>query len=181
MTYINRLRSILERIEIYEEAPSVTPSPPQAAAVDPTMADRTDVFIVHGHAAREHEVGLVVAELGLKPVILKNELHRGSTTLIEKLERESKRCGFAIVVITADDEGRKAGTADELKPRARQNVVLELGYFAALLGRENVTILHDPAVEVPSDFSGVGYYPLDEGGAWKGRIEGELRLAGLIS
>jgi predicted nucleotide-binding protein len=177
-TYINRLQSILERIEIYEEVPGV--APPDAQEVGRSATARTDVFIVHGHANRESEVALVVSKLGLNHVILKDELHRGSTTLIEKLERESKRCGFAIVIITGDDVGKKVDSEVELKPRARQNVVLELGYFVALLGREKVTILHDPSVEVPSDFAGVGYYPLDAGGAWKGRVEGELRQAGLI-
>jgi predicted nucleotide-binding protein len=147
----------------------------------PAEATRTDVFIVHGHGNREHEVALVVKDLGLAHVILKDEIHRGATTLIEKLEREASRCGFAIVIITGDDLGKKAGTEDELKPRARQNVVLELGYFVALLGRDKVTILHDPTVEVPSDFAGVGYYPLDIEGAWKARVTAELRQAGMIS
>ncbi len=170
----NRLRSILEKLELYEEASSTTPR----AAPEPHAPTGRDVFIVHGHAGREYEVSHVVLEMGLKSVILKEEINRGSPTLIEKLEREANRSGYAIVIFTADDFGRSVKEADD-KPRARQNVVLELGFFIAKLGRDRVTILHDPSVEVPSDFGGVTYYPLDDAGAWKGRIESELRAAGL--
>ena len=35
------------------------------------------MFIVHGHATREYEVSHVVLEMGLKSVILKEEINRG--------------------------------------------------------------------------------------------------------
>jgi predicted nucleotide-binding protein len=171
---LNRLRTILEKLELYKEADNLTSDPNPASGA---LTGR-DVFIVHGHAGREYEVAHVIGEFGAKPVILKDELNLGSPTLIEKLEREAKRVGYAIVIFTPDDEG-KSVKDKELRPRARQNVVLELGFFIALLGRDKVTILHDPKVEVPSDFGGVTYHPLDEGGAWKSRIEAELRAAGL--
>jgi predicted nucleotide-binding protein with TIR-like domain len=168
---LTRLRSLLDRLPLFIEAPGIVNQTPSV------RPQGSDVFIVHGHGGREDSVALVVVRVGLTPVILRDELHRGSTTLIEKLEREAKRCGYAVVIVTGDDEGRKVGSHDKLKLRARQNVVLELGYFVALLGRENVTILHDPAVDIPSDFNGVGYYPLDEAEAWKGRLAGELQHA----
>ena len=168
---LTRLRSLLDRLPLFIEAPEVVNQTPSL------RPHGSDVFIVHGHGGREDSVAREVERVGLTPVILRDELHRGSTTLIEKLEREAKRCGYAVVVVTGDDEGRKVGSHDKLKLRARQNVVLELGYFVALLGRENVTILHDPAVDIPSDFNGVGYYPLDEAEAWKGRLAGELQHA----
>lgn len=168
---LTSLRAILQKTELFPEGPTASASTPSAAG--------DAVFIVHGHAGREYEVAHVVGELGPNTIILKDELNKGSPTLIQKLEREAERSGFAIVVVTPDDVGR-ATTEKVLKPRARQNVVLELGFFAAKLGRDKVIILHDPSVEIPSDFGGVAYYPLDEGGGWKGRIEGELRAAGLI-
>jgi len=39
--------------------------------------------------------------------------------------------------------------------RARQNVIMELGWFMARLGRKRVVILHQGEVEIPSDISGV--------------------------
>jgi predicted nucleotide-binding protein len=173
-TNLNRLRSIVEKLELYEEASSVTPTP----AAESDSPSGRDVFIVHGHAGREYEVAHVVHDMGLKSVILKEEINRGSPTLIEKLEREAKRSGYAIVIFTPDDLGRSVKEKDE-KPRTRQNVILELGFFIAKLGRDKVTILHDPTVEVPSDFGGVTYYPLDEAGGWKSRIQAELEAADL--
>lgn len=179
---INRLRAILEQLDLYREDPSVGAAALIASAPVPAppKAKGTDVFIVHGHAQREYEVAHVIGEFGAKPVILKEEINKGSPTLIEKLERVAGGCGYAIVLVTPDDLGRSAKEAD-LKPRARQNVVLELGFFIAKLGRDRVTILHDPTVEIPSDFGGVTYYPLDENGGWRARLGEELRAAGVIN
>lgn len=64
--------------------------------------------------------------------------------------------GGAICLFTSDDIGRaKNDYADN--PRARQNVVLETGYFMGKLGRNHVVILADDGIEMPSDLSGVVY------------------------
>lgn len=47
----------------------------------------------------------------------------------------------------------------------------------AALGRRNVTLLHDPDVEIPSDINGVAYYPLDND-EWKLRLLGDLKTTG---
>ena len=76
-------------------------------------------------------------------------------TIIEKFEDYSD-VGGAICLFTADDYGRaKNDTTDNI--RARQNVVLETGYFMGKLGRENVVLLADKGIEMPSDLSGVVY------------------------
>ena len=73
--------------------------------------------------------------------------------------------GFAVVLLTADDQGRKAGEA-AWSPRARQNVVLELGYFLAKLSRAKVCALMKGEVERPSDYHGVLYILLDDAESW---------------
>jgi predicted nucleotide-binding protein len=84
--------------------------------------------------------------------------------------------GFAVVVITPDDVGgpRRA----DLKPRARQNVIGEMFWFAGRLGRNRVYALKKGDVELPSDFSGVGYTDMDGAGAWKAELLRELEAAG---
>lgn len=64
-------------------------------------------------------------------------------------------------------------------PRARQNVVFEAGYFAGRLGRDHVVLLHEAAVELPSDLQGVVYVPLDPAGAWKMKLTHEMASAGI--
>lgn len=44
-----------------------------------------------------------------------------------------------------------------LRNRARQNVVLELGYFIGKLSRDRVCCLHKGDVELPSDMHGIVY------------------------
>ncbi|WP_282262349.1 nucleotide-binding protein [Stenotrophomonas sp. PS02301] len=133
------------------------------------------VFIVHGHDGEAREaVARFLTRAGLDPIILHEQANRGRT-IIEKVEANSD-VGFAVVLLTPDDEGRALG-ADKLEARARQNVLLELGYFIARLGRENVCTLKRGALEIPSDFAGVVWSTMDANGAWKQELAKELAAA----
>ncbi len=79
--------------------------------------------------------------------------------------------------MTDDDEG-KAKTEIDFKTRARQNVVLELGYFIGKLGRKRVLPLYSEDVELPSDIHGLLFVPLDKAENWKFSIVKELKAAG---
>lgn len=84
--------------------------------------------------------------------------------------------GFAVVLLTPDDEGCARGGIPE--PRARQNVLLELGYFIGHLGREKVCALKRGALEIPSDFAGVVWEAMDSNGGWNRALARELEAAG---
>jgi predicted nucleotide-binding protein len=112
----------------------------------------------------------------VKPIILCEQASRG-TTLIEKLERYGD-VSFVVVLLTPDDEGRLADVGAELKSRARQNVILELGYFVGRLGRQAVCALYKPHIELPSDWDGVTWVSLDDRGAWRLELARELKSAG---
>ncbi|MBS1525004.1 MAG: nucleotide-binding protein, partial [Bacteroidetes bacterium] len=62
--------------------------------------------------------------------------------------------------------------------RARQNVILELGYFFGKLGRRKVCALCSSDIELPSDISGILHIPLDTHGAWKSKLAKELKSTG---
>ena len=68
-------------------------------------------------------------------------------------------------MLTADDVGAPKDKTDQLKPRGRQNVILELGYFLCGLGRDRVRILYEEDVELPSDIHGISYVLMDKRGA----------------
>lgn len=143
-------------------------------------AAKQGIFIVHGHdMAAVNQVNLLIRQTSdLQVTILSDQANRGQT-VIEKLELHlGDQSSFAIVIMTGDDRGRAQRESEE-KPRARQNVIFELGYALAALGRNNVAALYEPGVEMPSDFSGVAYIALDEGGIWKQSLLKELRGAGL--
>jgi predicted nucleotide-binding protein len=135
------------------------------------------VFVVHGHdeAARELTARFL-EKLGTQPIILHEQPNEGRT-IIEKLEHNAQ-VAFAVVLLTPDDVGAVATTADRLNQRARQNVILELGYFVGKLGRNRVCALHKGSIALPSDILGVAYVPMDESGGWKLLLAKELRAAG---
>jgi len=172
---IHRLESISERIELIPLAEEVKVTLDRP--VMPAALSGEKVFIVHGHdeAAREMTARFL-ERLGLKPIILHEQPNMGKT-IIEKLEHYSD-VGYAVVLLTPDDEGRKKADREVLRDRARQNVMLELGYFTGRLGRNRVCALHRGSVEIPTDYLGVLYLPLDEGEGWKFRLAKELKAAG---
>ena len=133
------------------------------------------VFIVHGHddGARE-TVARFLERIGLEAVILHEQANQGRT-IIEKVVANSD-VGFAVVLLTPDDEGCVKGGA--LEPRARQNVLLELGYFIGRLGRDKVCALKRGTLEIPSDFAGVVWEAMDSSGGWKQALARELEAAG---
>ncbi len=148
-----------------------------ATTVRTSIGTSRKVFIVHGHddAARE-AVARFLERTGFEPVILHEQANRGMT-VAEKLDAYGTDIGFAVVLLTPDDVGRSASES-ELSPRARQNVLLELGYFVGRLGRDRVCALKKGDVEIPSDYVGVVYTALDDAGAWKAELGRELQAAG---
>ena len=113
--------------------------------------------------------------MGLTGVILDEKPNMGRT-LIQKFEDESA-VGFAVVLLTGDDRGG-LGEDGELKPRARQNVILELGYFLGKHGRPRTCLLLEPGVEMPSDLHGVGWIEIDAARGWEAKLGTELYAAG---
>ncbi len=140
------------------------------------------VFIVHGHdKAMLDEVKQFVNSLkNLKLIVLQEQSEGGSITIIEKLVREAEGVDFAIVLYSPDDEGKsKKDTDANLKGRARQNVVLEHGYFLGKLGRTQVVSIHknSDALEIPSDLHGLIYHSFESD--WRASLLKELRNVGL--
>ncbi|MHC5310961.1 TIR domain-containing protein [Myroides sp. LJL116] len=136
--------------------------------------DKSKVFIVHGHDdLAKNEVARFIEKLGLKAIILHEQANSGKT-IIEKIE-EFSNVGFGIVLYTPCDIGSNKNNKDELKFRARQNVVFEHGYLIGKIGRNNVCALVKDQIETPNDISGVVYIPLDYHKAWQVAIAKELR------
>jgi len=90
-----------------------------------------------------------------------------------------RRTPFAIALLTPDDFGGSQKNRQEVKLRARQNVIFEFGYFVCKLGRQRVVALYKEGVELPSQYPEVLYIPMDCDGMWKNQLAGEMRNAGL--
>ena len=173
--HVTELKGILERLELIPEAHGVTGV---NETNDAASELGTDVFVVHGHdEAAKQELARFIEKLGLKSVILHEQPNAGRT-IIEKFEDYSN-VGFAVVLMTPDDVGASKDKKDQAQPRARQNVVFELGFFIGKLGRNRVCALYKEEVEIPSDYIGVLYVPMDGNGGWQLKLAKEIKAAGI--
>lgn len=119
------------------------------------------VFVVYGHDdVAKLQLESMLRRWDLEPLIL-DQLESNGNTIIEKLEEYLPQAGFGIVLATPDDIGYPKDKANEIRYRARQNVVMEMGMLFAKLGREKVAILlkNVENMEKPSDIQGIMYMP----------------------
>ncbi len=168
------LESMIDEIKKHWEEENLMP--PSSASREEERTKTNEVFVIHGRDNEAKEtVARFLTKLALTPVILHEQPNQGRT-IIEKFEQNAQ-VGFAVALLTPDDVGSLKNDEKNLKPRARQNVVFELGYFLGRLGRERVCALTKGNVELPSDYDGVVYISLDDGG-WKMDLIRELKNVG---
>lgn len=189
--YLRGLQTAREcLLAIVTEVKDFYPDEPEPAPVDVNAktfeqrggsnvgSNSRKVFVVHGHdEGMKSSVARFLEKLDLQPIIL-HEQPNGGKTIIEKFEANAD-VAFAVVLISPDDEGNEKGKKDKLQSRARQNVILELGYFIGRLGRAHVCALQSGDIETPTDVLGVLYVPYDLNGGWKIQLVKEIRAAGI--
>lgn len=171
------LESMLEEIDEYwpDDGPSTFPTDKSSVSQQKITKQ---VFVVHGRdEGTKNIVARFLESLDLEPVILQDQPNKGRT-IIEKFEDYAK-VGYAVILCTPDDVGALSTEKQSLKPRPRQNVVLEWGFFLGKIGRERVCALVKGNVEIPSDYAGVVYIDLDDSGGWNMKLARELSKAGL--
>ncbi len=165
---IDSLEDICSRLELFDEVLD-----------NPTRTFGDHVFIVHGQdEAAKHAIARFVEKFNLKATILDEQASKGQT-IIDKFEEYADKAGFAIVLLTPDDIGAPKDKQGGLKDRARQNVILELGYFLHKLGRKRVRVLHKKEVELPSDIHGIVYVPMNNPNDWQLKLAKEMKQVGL--
>jgi len=166
---VNNLKQLVAKISLIKSEIKET-------TISISESNTNKVFIVHGHNNEvKVNVARTIEKLGLEAIILHEQPNTGKT-IIEKFEQHSD-VSFAVVLLTDDDLGRSK-KGEDLKTRARQNVILELGYFIGKLSRNRVCPLYMPDVELPSDLHGLLYIEIDQAENWKFKLAKELREAG---
>jgi diguanylate cyclase (GGDEF)-like protein len=161
-------------------------SDPEFSGLNPVEATASAVpisqkiFLAHGHnvGVLNNVTRFLREQLGLHVVVL-HELPDKGRTIIEKLEANAGGVGFAVVLLTPDDVGASKKNKTKLNKRARQNVILELGYFIGKLGRDKVAAVYVKDVELPSDFDGMLYVPYDRRSDWRSKLTREIKEAGI--
>jgi predicted nucleotide-binding protein len=188
-----RLVRVLDSLEETHE-PTVVPEPPDAgepaarvvgqstdlsASIRPPVDVSGPIFVVHGHArAILHEAVRVLERATGRDVVVLHEQPNSGRTILEKFEAHAAGAAYAVVLLTADDEGGVAADSTR-RLRGRQNVIFELGFFFGKLGRDRVAVLLDRNVERPSDIDGLVYITLDAAGAWEHALARELEAVGI--
>ena len=168
------LESIRERLPIWASEPQAGSN----SGHDTRTSRNAPIFIVHGSdTLRAESVAHTVTSATGRPTIILRDQPNLGRTLIEKFEQHAAQVSYAIIILTPDDQGGHAGEPGT-KPRGRQNVVFEMGYFYGLIGRSNVSVLIRPGVEKPSDTEGIAYITFDDNRAWKNELLRELEHAG---
>lgn len=164
------------------------------------------VFIAHGRDYQSvKDLKTILVKSGLKPVVLA-EQPSGSRTVVEKLEKYSKNVSYAFVILTPDDGSFNLATLQKIVKEseeqrftrrekddlflqllgditakvARQNVILEFGYFIGKLNRDHVCCLYKGDVQLPSDMHGIVYVRFENSVTEaKSDIIKELKAVGL--
>ena len=162
---------------------------------EPNIRNNRKIFVVHGRdETKKIELKNFLKAINIDPIIL-DEQKRVGKTLLDKFEYYANSSSFAIVLMTGDDfgglsdtffsqsteEGRQINENDEpvRETRARQNVIIEFGYFWGRLGINKICILCEEGVKMPSDVHGVSYFKLDNKGDCKQKIADELDNQGI--
>jgi predicted nucleotide-binding protein len=131
-----------------------------------------DIILLHSEPSSVADAVLTLLHDNLlKPIILKEYAHAGQT-LIEQIQ-DDPRIRYAIAILTPDLHPSVATLH-----RADQNLILELGIFIGKLGRENVSAVIAPNLDLPADFHDFQYIDFDTEEAWKTKLSSELRQAG---
>jgi len=135
------------------------------------MGDK--IFIIHGHDNEmKREVQLLLNRANLEDIVL-HECPDKGRGIIDKLIEESSSACYVIALLSPDDELADGQT------RARQNVILEIGYFLGKLGKERVRLLKKGDIEIPSDLQGILYTPFDSTGSWRIKLLKEMKAVGI--
>lgn len=146
---------------------------PEIDIQKPNQAKGNTVFIIHGHDNElKKDVQLLLKNAGVNCFVLHEQPDRGRT-IIDKLIEETNSAGYAIALLTPDDL-----TSDGVN-RARQNVILEIGYFLGKIGKERLRMIVKENIDIPSDLQGILYEKHDSNGAWKIKLLKEIQAVGI--
>lgn len=134
-------------------------------AVIAELEDYPRLMIVHGRDQDRVIVQDLLRRQGVRTVYILAEQPRLGAAVLEKFQECAMQSDAAVVLFTPDDyagsrldvDGVPLASSPELL-RARQNVVLEYGWFSGAIGRDRLLLLVKGDVELPSDLAGVLYY-----------------------
>lgn len=129
------------------------------------LDDYPRIMIVHGRGG-DHDVikRLLNKKCGVRTATILAKQPVSGKTIVEEFAYHARRSEAAVVLFTPNDvaatvvdlQGSRL-KKKTLQMRARQNVILEYGWFWGVIGRERTLMLVRENLEVPSDLHGLRY------------------------
>lgn len=134
---------------------------------------KNNIFIAHNHGdAFAKELQLFLSKEKFNPIIMQEQPSKGST-LFDKFT--DLQFNIAIILLIEDPELQKSAKISQL----RANVIFEAGYcYRHLEDKENVIIMHDGKVAIPSNIYGIEYIKIDKD--WKYNLTASLKERGFM-
>lgn len=168
------------------EVPKKTPhgkrpsreEPPSSMISNKSQLPESNILLIHGEDGPAKGFVLeFIKKLGLRPLTV-HEQTNGSKDLIEKF-RDISTIHFAIVLIPPHDATIPEDKRGERRARLIQDIVFEFGYVVGKLGHERVCALCQEGKEIPLDYPGVVFIPMDSRGVWRLLVAREIKQAGI--
>jgi predicted nucleotide-binding protein len=152
----------------------------ESSTPEPTRARK--VVLAHGRDDRwAQAVAHLLEQTGSHELTILDRRAEQRAELLEDVEDERVSSRYAVVLLTADDiGGPRMESAEEpyFAPRARQDVVFEMGFLAAALTPARVCVLYEDGVELPCELDEISHVRLDLAGTWQPKLLMKLRRAG---
>lgn len=138
------------------------------------------VLIIHGRGDTGDELAKKLSDearnespkarlSGIADPLVMNLSGMGALSVPDVFEDLASQVSAAIAIVTADDiggfaraEGKELSARElKLRPRARENVWVEVGWFWGRLGRQRVFLWLKDQIELPSDLQGAAWTDAD--------------------
>lgn len=118
--------------------------------------ENTKVALIYGHdKVARNGIELICRRLKFETFILSN-VGVNSETIYRQIVQAIKTANFVIAILTHDDFAYAGKDENKtLRPRARQNVILELGVALGSMDLQRIMIITRNGIEIPSDLDGV--------------------------
>ncbi|OGP56958.1 MAG: hypothetical protein A2162_12255 [Deltaproteobacteria bacterium RBG_13_52_11b] len=164
--------------EVPQKREPLKKEPPSAVVPNQRQSSGANILLIHGRdEAVKESVVRFIEKMGLRATILHEQPDEG-TNIIEKFGERSQ-ITFALILMTPDDIAAPRDNPKEGKVRVSQNVAFEFGYCVGKLGHKRVCALCTEGVEIPWDYPGAVYVPMDPRGGWRLLVAKEMKQAGV--
>jgi predicted nucleotide-binding protein len=138
---------------------SESDSPPPVAQRADSGPQKNAIFVGHGGNKKPMEQLIkILTEYGIPHKVAVEEPNR-ARPIPQKVAETMRECGAAILVFTADKEYFDADRNAIWRPS--ENVSHELGAASVLYG-ERIVVFKEKGVDLPSNFSSVGYIEFEK-------------------